>query len=122
MKKPKQPTISAYPSGFKPADLSSFRPLEVRIDRGRIEDAIRLFKSVVQKDKILALYKEKQHYEKPSVKKRRKQREAAEKRYSLEVKTEMMKNGTWDKKLKRKQKKLENKKAEDKKTSGQQNE
>jgi len=112
MKKPKAPVVSAFPSGFRPVDLSTFEPLQVKIDKGRAEDGIRLFKSIVQKDKVLALYKEKQHFEKPSVKKRRKQREAAEKRYSLEVKAEMMKNGEWDKKLKRKQKKLENKKKE----------
>lgn len=115
-KTPKQQEPSAYPSGFRPVDLSYFSPLEVKIEgRTRTEDAIRLFKSIVQKDKVLALYKEKSHYEKPSVKKRRKQIEAAQKRYSADMKEEMMRTGEWDKRVKRKQKKLDDKKNTPKK-------
>lgn len=59
--------------------LSKFKPLEVVVRNGDVDAAIRVLKSMVQKEKILAILKEKQAYEKPSDKKRRKKREAREK-------------------------------------------
>lgn len=50
------------------------------IVRDGIEAAIRLFKREVGKDGILRELKNKRHYEKPSVKRKRKQREAKRRR------------------------------------------
>lgn len=58
-------------------DLDDFKPLEVKVT-GSFEDAMRRFKSIVQKSKILTEAKEKQYFEKPSEKKRRKRKEARE--------------------------------------------
>jgi len=56
-------------------------PLEV-IVYDNFEKSLRFFRSKVQKERILSLYKERQTYEKPSVKRRRKRNEA--KRKALE--------------------------------------
>lgn len=61
------------------------QPLEVKVN-GNFERAFRIFKSIVQKERILSLYKEKQTYEKPSQKKRRKRNEMARKMRELELK------------------------------------
>lgn len=69
----------------KPAELDEmkeFLPLQVEVG-SNFEDALRRFKSMVQKDKILSLYKEKQHYEKPSEKKRRRSRRTSSSRPSF---------------------------------------
>ena len=58
------------------------RPLEVEVN-GNFEEAVRKFKSLFQKEKVVGKYKEKQAYEKPSEKKRRKSREAAERKAML---------------------------------------
>ena len=94
-----------FESGFRPIDLSYFEPLQVKVrgpSKEEFDESSRIFKSVVQKDKVLSLYKEKQQYEKPSIKKRRKQREAHERRLSAELKEELIKTGEWDKRMKKK--------------------
>jgi ribosomal protein S21 len=50
------------------------RPLEVRV-HNNLDKALRAFRALVQKERILSLYKEKQTYEKPSDRKRRKRNE-----------------------------------------------
>lgn len=103
---------SPYASGFRPLDLNYFEPLQIRPreqNRDSFDDAVKVFKSVVQKEKILSLYKEKQTYEKPSVKKRRKRREAEERRISTEIKAKLIQSGEWDKRQKRKLRNKENK-------------
>lgn len=50
------------------------RPLEVRVNNN-FDKAFRAFRALVQKERILSLYKEKQTYEKPSDKRRRKHAE-----------------------------------------------
>jgi small subunit ribosomal protein S21 len=82
-------------------DIKEFSPLQVVVG-SNFEDALRRFKSLVQKSKRLSLYKEKQHYEKPSEKKRRKRREAAERRRLTDLREKMMANGEWEQKQKRK--------------------
>lgn len=76
------------------------KPLQVRV-YNNFDKAIKAFRAMVQKERILSLYKEYQRYEKPSDKKRRKRNEM--KRKLLEI--EMKKNST----LKRKKKSSENK-------------
>lgn len=100
-------------SGFCPVDLSSFRPLQVVVDPGRFEESCKIFKSIVQKDKILTLFKEKQSFEKPSVKKRRKSREAAQRKFVSEIKQKAYDSGELEKKKQLKRsKKVESKNNE----------
>jgi small subunit ribosomal protein S21 len=51
--------------------------LSIKIDvrNGNLEQALRVLKKKVQKEGVLKLYSEKQVYEKPSAKKRRKKKE-----------------------------------------------
>ncbi len=53
-------------------------PLEVRVFNN-FDKAMRAFRSLVQKERVLSLYKERSFYEKPSDKKRRKKNEAKRK-------------------------------------------
>lgn len=104
MKKIKQ-YKSVYVSGFRPVDLKTLNSIQVKPrddSKEAFEEALRAFKSLVQKEKILSLYKEKQRYEKPSVKKRRKRREAAERKRAMEAKEKLMQSGEWDKRMKKK--------------------
>ena len=50
--------------------------MEIIVDGNNIEKALRLFKRGVKKEGLLRELKKRHYYEKPSVKKRRKQREA----------------------------------------------
>jgi len=59
--------------------------LEVKVF-GSFDKAMRAFRALVQKERILSLYKEKQSYEKPSDKNRRKRNEMKRKLLELEVK------------------------------------
>jgi small subunit ribosomal protein S21 len=60
-------------------------PLEVKVYGNNFDKALRAFRALVQKERILSSYKEKQSYEKPSDKRRRKRNES--KRKLLEVGT-----------------------------------
>lgn len=59
------------------------QPLQVKVYGNNFDKALRAFRALVQKERILSTYKEKQSYEKPSDKRRRKRNEA--KRKLLEV-------------------------------------
>jgi len=59
--------------------------LEVKVF-GSFDKAMRTFRSLVQKERILSLYKEKQAYEKPSDKNRRKRNEMKRKLLELGMK------------------------------------
>lgn len=56
--------------------------LEVEVGNN-FDRAFKIFRSKVQKEKILSIYKEKQHYEKPGAKKRRKRNERMRKMLEL---------------------------------------
>lgn len=87
--------------------LSRFKPLQVEVRSGSREDfeyAVRLFKNLVQREKVISNYKDRQSYEKPSDKKRRKRREAEEKRFAADAKQRMISSGEWDKKQKKRAK------------------
>jgi small subunit ribosomal protein S21 len=91
--------------------LNKFKPLQVIVRNPEdIERAARDFKNLVNRDGILNDYKEHQKYEKPSVKKRRKKREATEKRLAYEYKMKLIASGEWGK---RQQKKKERKEKKD---------
>jgi len=84
------------------------QPLEVKVEYG-LEDAIKRFKSIFQKEKVVALLKEKSSYEKPSDKRRRKKREARERQLLLEMRERLMKSGEWDRRIRRKQRRKDDK-------------
>jgi len=67
------------------AYLSTFSAIEVKIpSNARVEDAIKRFRALVTRERIMSDLKEHQTYEKPSVKKRRKCRDAASRARKLE--------------------------------------
>jgi small subunit ribosomal protein S21 len=95
-----------------PGDLLHFRGLEVKVHDNDFEDAFRKFKSLIQKEKIISEFKEKQRYEKPSDKKRRKKREAIQKMMLAKLREQQILSGEWDKIQARKEAR-KNKKIED---------
>lgn len=64
---------------FNISDAIQAQPLEVKVHGDNFDRALRTFRALVQKERILSIYKEKQVYEKPSVKRRRKKNESARK-------------------------------------------
>src|SRR5271165_3615436 len=82
--------------------LNDFRPLEVKCF-GNFERAFKAFRAVVQKDRILSEYRQRQSYEKPSEKKRRKQNEMRQKEMELAAKQEKILSGEFEKELIKKQ-------------------
>lgn len=92
-------------------DFSYFSPIEVKV-YGNFEKAMKVFRSLVQSEKILSLYKEKQSYEKPSDKKRRKKNENIQKNIELEAKQKKIVSGEYDKEKVKKQVKKEKRKRE----------
>lgn len=54
-------------------------PLEVKVYNNNFDKALKAFRALVQKERILSIYKEKQSYEKPSQKRRRKRNESKRK-------------------------------------------
>ena len=59
------------------------QPLEVKIYNNNFDKALKAFRALVQKERVLSTFKERQTYEKPSDKRRRKRNEMKRKR--LEV-------------------------------------
>jgi small subunit ribosomal protein S21 len=60
------------------------QPLEVKVYNNNFDKALRAFRALVQKERILSLYKEKQSYEKASDKRRRKRNEMKRKRVEMD--------------------------------------
>lgn len=90
-------------SGFRPIDLNRFESLQVIVRNGRFDEACKIFKSIVQKEKVLNLFNEKSRYEKPSVKKRRKSAEAQQRKLAAETKQRQIESGEWQKKKEKKE-------------------
>ena len=59
------------------------QPLEVKVYNNNFDKALRAFRALVQKERILSVYKDKQSYEKPSQKRRRKHNEMKRKLLEL---------------------------------------
>jgi len=55
------------------------QPLEVKVYNNNFDKALKAFRFLIQKERILSSYKEKQSYEKPSDKRRRKRNETKRK-------------------------------------------
>ena len=90
-------------SNLEPAKVE---PIQVLVeDCYSVEDAIRKFKAKFQRERIIGQLKEKSAYEKPSEKKRRKRREAVERRLFAESREKLIASGEWDKRLKKRQEK-----------------
>jgi small subunit ribosomal protein S21 len=84
-------------------DRTKIRPIEVVVEGTSREDfeyAFRKFKSLFQRERIVGQLKERMAYEKPSKKKRRKNREARDRRLMNEMRDRMMKTGEWDRRQK----------------------
>jgi ribosomal protein S21 len=90
--------------------LNSFQPLEVKVYGHNFDKAFKAFRAIVQKERILSLYKQKQSFEKPSVKLRRKRNEMQQKRLELEAKRQKILSGEFERELLKKQKLKELKK------------
>lgn len=88
-----------------PVDFNKFRPIEVVVEGSSREDfehAFRKFKALFQRERVVGQLKEKMSYEKPSEKKRRKRREARDRRLMAAMRERMMKTGEWDRRQKQK--------------------
>lgn len=68
--------------------------LEVKVYNNNFDRALRAFRSLVQKERILSVYKERQSFEKRSDKKRRKRNEMKRKLIEIESKKELYKSST----------------------------
>lgn len=79
------------------------------------EQAFRAFKKLVNNEKVLSLYKEKQAYEKPSVKKRRKRKESRERKMAMEAKQRLVASGEWEKRMKQRQERKKQRQEQKKK-------
>jgi len=73
-------------SDFSHIEPVQARPLEVKVYN--FDRALKAFRSLVQKERILSTYKEKQRFEKKSDKRRRKRNERKRKLMELEVKSD----------------------------------
>ena len=78
-KAPKGGEIVAERPKFGPGDAIQAQPLEVKVYGNNFDKALKAFRTLVQKERVLSTYKEKQSYEKPSDKRRRKRNESRRK-------------------------------------------
>lgn len=91
-----------YNGTAKPTKL---KPLEVDVkEYDRFDNKVRMFTSLVQKEKVLAILKEKSRYEKPSAKKRRKAREAVSRKFAAELLQKLIDSGEFEKRQEQKEK------------------
>ena len=88
---------------MKPADAVQIKFVQVEVTSS-FEDGFRRFKSLVQKERIMAQVKDREHYVKPSDSKRKKRREAQERDYIQKLHATLLKSGELDKRKKRKEK------------------
>lgn len=94
-----------------------FSHMEVKVYDSSVESfntALKIWKSMVQKSRILSDFKASKTYEKPSEKRKREKREGVERRRILAVKEKQMASGEWDKIQKKKERRRENKRQYEK--------
>src|SRR5277367_1345146 len=70
---------ATVPAQFAHIEAIQSQPLEVKVYGNNFDKALRAFRALVQKERVLSAYKEKQSYEKPSDKRRRKINESKRK-------------------------------------------
>lgn len=78
-------TVAEQVNASYPTEAVLAQPLEVKVYGNNFDKAMRAFRALVQKERILSLYKEKQSYEKPSDKRRRKRNEMKRKLLELDM-------------------------------------
>jgi ribosomal protein S21 len=84
-------------------DKNYFSPIQVNVEGSSREDfeyAFRKFKALFQRERIVGQLKERAAFEKPSMKKRRKAREAVDRRVLTQMREDMVKTGEWDRRQK----------------------
>lgn len=74
---------TVYSNKFKISEAVQAQPLEVKVYGGQFDKALRAFRALVQKERVLSTYKEKQSYEKRTDKRRRKINESKRKQMEL---------------------------------------
>ena len=79
-----------------PTDAVQAIPLEVAVFNN-FDRAFKVFRTLVQRERTLSLYKEKQSFEKASDKKRRKRNESRRKQFELEIRNEKILSGEFEK-------------------------
>lgn len=89
-------------SGPPEMDFSYFSPIETKVFNN-FEKSFKIFRSLVQSEKILSLYKEKQSYEKPSEKKRRKKSENIKRVLDNDIKQKKIISGEYEREKIKKQ-------------------
>jgi len=97
-----------------PGDALVATPLEVKVN-GNFDRAFKIFRALVQKERILSAFKEKQEFEKPSDKKRRKSNEARRKSFEMEMRYQKMLSGDLDKERLKKEAAKEQRELDDQK-------
>ncbi len=70
---------ATVPAQFAHIEAIQAQPLEVKVYGNNFDKALRAFRALVQKERVLSSYKEKQSYEKRSDKRRRKINESKRK-------------------------------------------
>jgi ribosomal protein S21 len=93
-------------SGPSEIDENYFSPIQIIVGNN-FERAFKAFRSLVQAEKILSIFKEKQSYEKPSDKKRRKHNETMRRNYEDAAKQKKILSGEYEKEKVKKQAKKE---------------
>jgi ribosomal protein S21 len=92
--------------GPQEVDENYFSPIQIIVGNN-FERAFKAFRSLVQSEKILSIFKEKQSYEKPSDKKRRKHNETMRRNYEDAAKQKKILSGEYEKEKVKKQAKKE---------------
>ena len=87
-----------------PGPAVQVKPIEVEVTDS-FADALRRFNKLVQKERIIGQVKARREYEKPSEAKRRKRREAYERRMLQARREKMIESGEWEKRKKQKEQK-----------------
>ena len=86
----------AISSRTYPTDAVQAIPLEVQVFNN-FDRAFKAFRTLVQKERTLSLFKEKQSFEKTSDKKRRKRNESRRKLFELEIRNGKILSGEFEK-------------------------
>lgn len=73
-------TVAAVLDKYAHIEAVQAEPLQVMVYGNNFEKALRAFRALVQKERVLSTYKERQTYEKPSDKRRRKRNESIRKK------------------------------------------
>src|SRR5277367_2468890 len=113
------PEATVVKCGPPEMDYSYFSPTQVKV-YNNFEKAFKAFRTLVQSEKILSTFKEKQAYEKPSDKKRRKHNESINRTLENEAKQKKIISGEYEREKIKKQalKDKRRKERSDRQTNG----